>query len=302
MMCYIDAADRSNQLIYANKNGGIADNHHLDLSPIAARTTSKGGDESWEVNPLYVPRPQLSEHRPSSTFESSPPPFHPPSEDEAAALLTSKTSIHSAGHGDPENLLPEENEFWVDVEASDSSALVPKASDDVENNTEDSSGGDSQNRDKGGEALIPKKEINKGLSTLSHGSDLDERASIAGSMERLNSKGCVDNFTRTTVGILHPDDRGSWDLYILLLMFWVCTVSPYVICFGITVSVTSKTPFNLGTSLGWLQIFVEKYLIRVSESHTLYPTVTTRRSSTNHQKEGSGPFCILRRDAPYTSK
>lgn len=39
------------------------------------------------------------------------------------------------------------------------------------------------------------------------------------------------------VGILLPEERRRWDVYVLFLMCWTCIVSPYVICFTIEVSV-----------------------------------------------------------------
>ncbi|GMH45876.1 hypothetical protein BSKO_13839 [Bryopsis sp. KO-2023] len=58
-------------------------------------------------------------------------------------------------------------------------------------------------------------------------------------------------------GVVEPEERGKWDLYIVFLMFWVCIVSPYTVCFGI------KT--TLDTTIGILE-----FLVDVSFAYDIY--------------------------------
>ncbi len=44
------------------------------------------------------------------------------------------------------------------------------------------------------------------------------------------------------VGLIRPEGRTKWDLFIMLLLVWVLFASPVIICFGLTVRPSSSAP------------------------------------------------------------
>jgi hypothetical protein len=53
-----------------------------------------------------------------------------------------------------------------------------------------------------------------------------------------------------TVGLIRPEGRTKWDLFILMLLVWVLFASPVIICFGLTVRACVRV--GLGARGTWV--------------------------------------------------
>jgi hypothetical protein len=70
------------------------------------------------------------------------------------------------------------------------------------------------------------------------------------------------------IAIMHPNStlRTSWDTYILLLLFTVCILVPYMICFDITVNVLSPIGVPYLSTCKWLlhQYTADRICVKIS--------------------------------------